>query len=57
VNTSTQSGDSVLYLVGPRWTPRAAHRVSPYSQFLFAGRKVSHDVVDTELRTKLDNEW
>jgi hypothetical protein len=54
---STQSGDSVLYLVGPRWTPLAAHRVSPYAQFLFGGRKVAHDVVDTELRTKLDNEW
>lgn len=54
---SSQSGDSLLYVAGPRWTPRADRLVSPYSHLLFGGRKVSHDIVDSELRAKLQKEW
>jgi hypothetical protein len=54
---TSQSGDSLLYLAGVRWTPRAGHRVSPYSELLFGGRKVTHEVMDSELRDKLQNDW
>jgi hypothetical protein len=54
---SNQSGDSLLYAVGPRWTPRSTGKVSPYLQVLFGGRKVTHDISDPELRTKLLQEW
>jgi hypothetical protein len=58
VNMPTnQSGDSLLYVVGPRWTPRATHHLSPYSQLLVGGRKVTHEILDPELRAKLQNEW
>jgi len=58
VNMPTnQSGDSLLYAAGPRWTPRAAHRISPYSQLLFGGRKVTHEILFPEERKRLEDEW
>jgi hypothetical protein len=54
---SNQSGDSLFYAVGPRWTPRAARRVSPYAQLLVGGRRVTHETDDLELRDKLLKEW
>src|SRR5262249_44105125 len=36
------SGDSLSYLVGPRWTPMPAGRWSPYVQFLVGGTKITH---------------
>lgn len=54
---SNQSGDSLFYGVGPRWTPRASHRFSPYAEFLFGGRKVTYEVDDIPLRTQLLKEW
>src|SRR6266566_9934863 len=39
-----ESGDSLFYGAGPRWTPRASHRLSPYMEFLFGGRKVTYEV-------------
>lgn len=54
---ASESGDSLLYVAGPRWTPRAAHRVAPYMQALFGGRKVTHEIMDSELRARLQNEW
>ena len=52
-----QSGDSLFYGGGPRWTPLASHRVSPFAELLFGGRKVSYEVTDAELRKKLMTEW
>jgi hypothetical protein len=52
-----QSGDSLFYGGGARWTPRAAHKFSPYAEFLFGGRKVTHETDDAELRAKLMKEW
>ena len=54
---SNQSGDSLFYGVGPRWTPLASHRVSPYAEFLFGGRKVTEEMMDIELRKELLQEW
>ncbi len=54
---SNISADSLFYGGGFRWTPRAAHRVSPYGQLMFGGRKVTLEVLDKELRDKLLTEW
>lgn len=51
------SGDSLFYGAGPRWTPRASHRFSPYAEFLFGGRKVTYEVDNQALRTQLLKEW
>jgi hypothetical protein len=53
----TESGDSLFYGGGPRWTPRASHRVSPYLEFLVGGRKVTYDVNDPSLHALLKEEW
>jgi len=55
--TSNQSGDSLFYGAGPRWTPRASQRFSPYAEFLFGGRKVTYEVDNDALRTQLLKEW
>jgi len=52
-----QSGDSLFYGGGLRWTPRAAHRYSPYLQIMFGGKKVTHETDDLALREKLLEEW
>jgi len=54
---ANQSGDSLFYGGGMRWTPRAAHRVSPYLQAMFGGKKVTHETDDIALRKKLNAEW
>ncbi|MGA7409517.1 MAG: hypothetical protein WBW33_03465, partial [Bryobacteraceae bacterium] len=54
---STESGDSLFYGGGPRWTPRASHKVSPYLEFLVGGRKVTYDVNDPSLHALLNEEW
>jgi hypothetical protein len=54
---SNQSGDSLFYGGGLRWTPRAAHRISPYVQVMFGGMKVTHEIDDLALRKKLYAEW
>jgi hypothetical protein len=56
-STSNESGDSLFYGAGPRWTPRASHRLSPYGEFLFGGRKVTYEVDNPELRAQLMKEW
>ena len=52
-----QSGDSLFYGGGARWTPRAARKLSPYAEVLFGGRKVTHETDDAALRKKLMKEW
>jgi hypothetical protein len=54
---SNQSGDSLFYGVGPRWTPRASRRFSPFGEFLFGGRRVTHEVDSEALRKQLLDEW
>jgi hypothetical protein len=54
---SNLSADSLFYGGGFRWTPRAAHRFSPYGQLLFGGRKVTMETTDQALREKLLKEW
>ena len=52
-----QSGDMLFYGGGLRWTPRASHRLSPYLQAMFGGKKVTHETVDLDLRKELIAEW
>jgi hypothetical protein len=52
-----QSGDSLFYAGGLRWTPRASHRISPFVQLLFGGRKTTYEVDDVELHKQLLKEW
>jgi hypothetical protein len=52
-----QSGDSLFYGGGPRWTPRASRRLAPYLQLLFGGRKVTYEVDNLALRQQLLEEW
>src|SRR5215472_9079960 len=54
---ANESGDSLFYGGGVRWTPRAARRFSPFFQVLFGGKKVTYEVDDIALRTKLMAEW
>jgi hypothetical protein len=51
------SGDSLSYLIGPRWTPRATHRLSPHAQLLLGGRRVTEELLNPGLRTLLLNQW
>jgi hypothetical protein len=52
-----QSGDSLMFAVGPRWTPRAGHRFSPFAEVMFGGRRITHDIQNAELRKDLLDEW
>jgi len=54
---SNQSGDMLFWGGGVRWTPLAAHHVSPYLQMMFGGRRVTHEILNPELKKKLLNEW
>ena len=54
---SNQSGDSLFYGGGFRWTPQASRRLSPYAEFLLGGRKVTYEVDNEALSNKLMVEW
>lgn len=54
---ANQSGDSLFYGGGVRWTPRAAHNLSPYVELMFGGKKVTHETDDVDLREKLIADW
>jgi hypothetical protein len=54
---SDQSADSLFYGGGVRWTPLADHRISPYVQVMFGGKKVTHETDNIPLRTQLLAEW
>jgi len=51
------SGDMLFWGGGVRWTPQAAHHVSPYLQTMFGGRRVTHEILHAELRKELLDEW
>jgi len=57
MSASNQSGDSLFYGGGLRWTPKAIHRLSPYLQGTLGGTKVTHETDDLSLRKKLLTEW
>lgn len=40
------TGDSLTYVIGPRWTPLAERRVSPFAQVLVGGNKLTRYEVD-----------
>lgn len=40
------SGDSLTYVIGPRWTPLSERRLSPYAQVLLGGNKLTRYEVD-----------
>ena len=42
--TENVSGDSLRFLIGPRWTPFATSRWSPFAELLAGGRKVSQEI-------------
>jgi hypothetical protein len=52
-----QSGDSTLYQVGVRWTPRAARRFSPFLQMMAGGRRITHELDNDAKRDALLKEW
>lgn len=55
--SSNQSGDSLFYGGGVRWTPKASHKLSPYLQIMIGGNKVTHETDDLALRRRLLAEW
>ena len=57
MHQSNISADSLFYGGGFRWTPLAAHRFSPFGQFMFGGRKVTMEVDNLALRKLLIQEW
>jgi hypothetical protein len=54
---SDQSGDSLFYGGGVRWTPKASHSFSPYIQLMIGGNKVTHETDNVPLRERLLSEW
>lgn len=52
-----QSGDSEMFAVGPRWTPNATHRISPFAQLLFGVRRISHEIDDIAKHKLLETEF
>jgi hypothetical protein len=53
----TQSGDSLFYGAGVRWTPLASRHWSPFTEVLFGGRKVTYEVDNPALENTLLNQW
>lgn len=47
------SGDSLTYMVGPRWTPTTSGRWNPHAQFLIGGTKLTQEFLDTEKRAEV----
>jgi hypothetical protein len=48
------SGDSLSYLLGPRWTPAPAGRWSPYVEVLVGGNKITHEQLLPEKKRALE---
>ncbi len=54
---SNESGDSLFYGAGLRWTPLASRRWSPYGELLFGGTKLTYEVDNLALRDTLLKQW
>lgn len=50
------TGDSLTYAIGPRWTPAADKRISPFAQVLIGGNKLTNYQVDHARETILKAE-
>jgi hypothetical protein len=50
-------GDSETFYVGPRWTPRATHKISPFAEVLVGARRITHDITDVAKKKELTKEW
>ncbi len=48
------SGDSLHYMVGPRWTVSPSARLSPYAEVLVGGQKVSIERVDPAAKAQYE---
>jgi hypothetical protein len=48
------SGDSMTYVLGPRWTPMLSGRWHPYFQVLGGGSKVTQELFMPELKAALE---
>jgi len=44
------TGDSLTYMVGPRWTPSTSGRWSPHAQLLIGGNKLTQERLYPDLR-------
>ena len=51
------SGDSLTFSAGPRWTPRATRRFSPFAQVLFGGRRMTYEIDDPVKEDYLKDAW
>jgi len=47
------SGDTLTYVVGPRWQPAGGSRWSPYLHVLIGGQKITQEWLDREAKRKL----
>jgi len=47
------SGDSLTYMVGPRWTARADKQWEPFAQILIGGRTLTHEKLDPVKKAEL----
>jgi hypothetical protein len=48
------SGDSLTYLIGPRWTAAPFNRWEPYAQILVGGRTLTHEQIDPAKKALLE---
>jgi len=48
------SGDSLTYLIGPRWTAAPFKRWEPYTQILVGGRTLTHEEIDPAKKAHLE---
>jgi hypothetical protein len=51
------SADSLFYGGGLRWTPFSTRKFSPFTEFMFGGRKVTYEIDNLELKKELLKEW
>jgi hypothetical protein len=47
------NGDSLTYLIGPRWTGATHKRWEPYAQILVGGRTLTHEEIDPAKKAQL----
>jgi hypothetical protein len=52
-----QGGDSETFYAGPRWTPRAGHKFSPFAEVLVGARRITHDITDVAKKKQLTKQW
>lgn len=48
------SGDSLTYLIGPRWTAAPLKRWEPYAQVLLGGRSLTHEEIDPAKKAQVE---